>query len=820
MAGGQGSRLRPLTCELPKPMVPIVNYPVMEYIIQLLKRHGVIDIAVTTYYLPEMIEGYFGNGSKWGVNLQYYIEEEPLGTAGSVHNADQFLNETFIVISGDAITDFDLDQAISFHKDKEAEATLVMAREDIPLDYGVIMTDDTGRIVRFLEKPNWGQVFSDTINTGIYIIEPTIFDLYVKENKFDFSKDLFPMMLSDGRKLYGIALNGYWNDIGSLEEFYNTQFDLLSGKIDLPVQACAELDENIWAENGVEIDESAEINGPVYIGEGSIIERGVRLENCVIGRNCRIKTKASLKKAVLWDNNIIGNGCELRGCILANNVTIKERAEIFDRVAIGKMATIGQNARIKPGVKIWPEKIIDDQTTVDTNVVWPTHWSRNVFSNKGIVGESNIDITPEFVSNIAVAYGSTLKKGNDIIISTDNYSISHALKRAMIGGLQVAGIDVIDIGECTTAVTRFSVVNLAASGGVHIRLSYNNPGKSIIEFLDENGVHLSVNGQKGIEKKYFTRDYNRVSASEIGDFAYAPDMPRHYISSLLDNIDTEQIKKNYFSLVVDYEHDGLADILPLFLKKLNCQLLSTKNYSSNKIPLSIQERMKISQRVARIITDNDSDLGIVIDHNGEELHLVTGNGVVLNKTYYQVLISYLLLERGVSKLYLPVNSPMVIETMAEDYGSKVEYTAINPQVPMENYYKNIKETTGENPVYFYPYQDGVAGLGLVLEKMARENINLEQLLNRLPEFYLNNAEINCDWRSKGKVMRHLSQDTDDNNDLIDGIKFTHPQGWALVVPDSERPVFHIFAEGEDMETAESLTGFYLDKVKEIMHSNE
>jgi len=814
MAGGEGSRLRPLTCDLPKPMVPIVNYPVMEYIIELLKRYKITDIAVTSFYLPQVIEDYFGNGEKWGVNLHYFVEEEPLGTAGSVHNADEFLDETFIVISGDAITDYDLEKAINFHLEKDAEATLVLGREEVPLDYGVVMTNEEGQIVRFLEKPNWGQVFSDTINTGIYILNPVIFELYKKNTKFDFSKDLFPMMLEKKMKLYGVAQKGYWNDIGSLEEYFKTQFDLLDRKINLPLKGVSILKDNILIEEGVEIDETARLTGPLYIGSGSVISADVQLENCIIGRNCRIHPHASLKKSILWDNNIIGDYAEIRGATLANNTQVKTRATIFDGAVLGKNVVIGKESRIRPGIKIWPDKEVDDKTEVETNIVWPNHWTRNLFSNKGVIGESNIDITPEFVTNLAVAYGSTLSKDDEVIISSDSYNMSKALKRAMIGGLQAAGIDVIDIGDgATTAITRYSVVKLKGQGGIHIRTSYQDPRNTVVEFLNDQGVNISIGEQKGIEKKFFTMDYNRVFTNEIGGFSYAPEMTRRYIDDLLESINAEEIRRNYFSIVIDYEHDNLGDILPLFLKKLNCQLLSTRNYSTNNLPLSLQQRLEARERVTRIMEDNDADLGIIIDHNGEELHLVTGNGEVLSRSHYQVLLSYILLEKGLKKLFLPVNTPRAVELMAENYGAEIEYTPINPQEPMARYY-NIE---GNHSILnFYPYSDGIAGLALILEKMADENIKLEQLLNRLPEFHLNNAEISCDWKSKGKVMRHLSQEADENVELIDGIKFHHPRGWALVIPDNERAVFHVFAEGQDLETAESLTGFYLEKVKQII----
>ena len=223
MAGGEGSRLRPLTCGRPKPMVPVVNRPIMSHIVELLKNHGVTDIGVTLQYMPEAIRDYFGNGSECGVNMHYFVEETPLGTAGSVKNATSFLDETFLVISGDALTDLDLSRAVEFHRRQGALATLVLTRVDCPLEYGVVITAGDGEIKQFLEKPGWGEVFSDTVNTGIYVLEPEVLDYFAPGQKFDFSKDLFPLLLAGKKPLFGVALSGYWCDVGNLNTNVTTE---------------------------------------------------------------------------------------------------------------------------------------------------------------------------------------------------------------------------------------------------------------------------------------------------------------------------------------------------------------------------------------------------------------------------------------------------------------------------------------------------------------------------------------------------------------------------------------------------------------------
>ena len=229
MAGGEGSRLRPLTCTMPKPMAPVMNLPVMEHIIDLLKKHSITDIGVTLMYMPECITNYFGDGSAFGVKLTYFTEDTPMGTAGSVKAAEEFLSDDFIVISGDALCDIDLSRAIAFHYEKGAEATLVLSPKDIPLEYGVVVTDDNGKIERFLEKPVWSQVFSDTVNTGIYVLNKKVLG-YIEKSPCDFSKDVFTKMLEDKKALYGFVTDGYWCDIGGLDAYRHCHYDILIKK--------------------------------------------------------------------------------------------------------------------------------------------------------------------------------------------------------------------------------------------------------------------------------------------------------------------------------------------------------------------------------------------------------------------------------------------------------------------------------------------------------------------------------------------------------------------------------------------------------------
>ncbi|WP_052487241.1 sugar phosphate nucleotidyltransferase [Gordoniibacillus kamchatkensis] len=351
MAGGKGTRLRPLTCNTPKPMVPLMGRPVMEYTIDLLKEHGISEIVITTQYLTDVIRGYFGDGSDFGVKLHYFEEETPLGTAGSVKQAETFLDETFVVISGDALTDFDLSRAIAYHRLQASSATLVLTRVDHPLEFGVVMTDESGRIIRFLEKPGWGEVFSDTVNTGIYILEPAVLRHVHSSGPFDFSKDLFPLLMSKDVPLYGYIAEGYWSDIGNLEQYRQAQFDLLDGKVKADIRA-REAMPRVWIGDGVKLDRTALVEGPAYLGAGTIVEEGVSLgAYSIVGAGGRIEAGASLERAVLWNNVSIGRGAEVTGATLCRNAAVGNQAAVREGAVVGDSGRIGFKSVVQPGVK-------------------------------------------------------------------------------------------------------------------------------------------------------------------------------------------------------------------------------------------------------------------------------------------------------------------------------------------------------------------------------------------------------------------------------------------------------------------------------------
>lgn len=455
MAGGEGTRLRPMTSSMPKPLLPVANRPIMEHVLRLLKRHGLNETVVTVQFLASLVKNYFGDGEELGMELTYANEEKPLGTAGSVKNAEEALkDDAFLVISGDALTDFDLTELINFHKEKGALVTVCLTRVPNPLEFGITIVDEEGKVERFLEKPTWGQVFSDTVNTGIYVMEPEVFDYVEADVPVDWSGDVFPQLMKEGKPVYGFIAEGYWEDVGTHESYVKAQADVLEGKVDVELDGF-EISPGVWVAEGAEVHPDAVLRGPLYIGDYAKVEAGAEIrEHTVVGSNVVVKSGAFLHKAVVHDNVYVGQHSNLRGCVVGKNTDIMRAARIEDGAVIGDECLIGEESIVQGNVRVYPFKTIEAGAFVNTSVIWESRGQAHLFGARGVSGILNVEITPELAVRLAGAYATTLKKGSTVTTARDHSRGARALKRAVISALQASAIDVRDLENVPLPVAR------------------------------------------------------------------------------------------------------------------------------------------------------------------------------------------------------------------------------------------------------------------------------------------------------------------------------------------------------------------------------
>ena len=491
MAGGEGTRLRPLTCDMPKPMAPLCGRPVMDYTLELLGRHGFTEASVTLMYMPQAIKEHFGDEAH-GVKLKYFTEDVPLGTAGSVKAASAEFSDDFLVISGDGLCDFDLRKIMDFHREKGGAATIVLKGMPNPLEYGLVMTDADGRVTRFLEKPDWGQAFTDLVNTGVYVLSPECMQLVPKGKPFDFGKELFPMLLEKGMPVYGYVESGYWIDIGDISTYISSQFDILDGKVNFSLNGARTVHEGT--------------KPPIWIGENVTVGKGASIgEYAVIGDGCRIAEGASIRGSVVGAGSYIGKRAELRGALVCGRCVVKADAAMYDGSVLGAGSVLSEGSVVSPNVRIWPEKRIEPNVGVYSDVVSGAGGG-GLVENGMIYGTIGADITPEYAVRIGAAAATALK-GGSIAVAYDGCEGGGVIKSALIAGMRGSGAQVTDMGALPLNVFSFGV----ADRGMKLGLAVTERGIAVRDPLGLPPVRELI---RKLESAYKRGEFIRGGSAE------------------------------------------------------------------------------------------------------------------------------------------------------------------------------------------------------------------------------------------------------------------------------------------------------------------
>lgn len=365
LAGGKGTRMRPITYLNPKPMLPLIDKPFMENFIFWIKSHGIKDIILSTGYLPDIFKEYFGDGSSMDLNLTYVTEKLPLGTCGAVKNVEKYLgNSSFMVFNGDILTSLDLKEMMAFHTSKRADITIALTPVEDPTAYGLVPIDKDYRVKEFLEKPSLEEINTNLINAGTYIIEPRLLDLIPRGENYSFERELFPKALKLGYRIYGFVSSVYWLDVGTPEKYLTAHYDILDKKIDFKF-IYKKILQNIFIGENVKFTKDNFIMGPLAIGDNTIIEKDAKiLPLTVLGRNCHVYSGTSISESIIFDGCSIGKNCIIKKSILSKNVKIAGNVKIEDNAIIGDNTIVEENNILKNGIrininsKILPEEIL------------------------------------------------------------------------------------------------------------------------------------------------------------------------------------------------------------------------------------------------------------------------------------------------------------------------------------------------------------------------------------------------------------------------------------------------------------------------------
>ncbi|HXY80257.1 MAG TPA: sugar phosphate nucleotidyltransferase [Gaiellaceae bacterium] len=824
MAGGEGTRLRPLTSNQPKPMVPIVGKPCMEHILELLRRHGFEDVIVTVAFLPQAIRSYFGSGETLGVNVGYSVEESPLGTAGSVRLAAGRLDDTFLVISGDALCDIDLGRLVEFHREKKASVTIGLKSVENPLEFGIVVTDEEGRVERFLEKPSWGQVFSDTINTGIYVLEPEVLKHVPTDRPYDFSKELFPLLLEMGRPIYGCVLDGYWQDIGNLDQFRQANFDALDERVHLNIPGIR-IRGNVWLGEGVDLHDLETLEGPVFIGNYCRIAPDASVgPYSVLSTSVTLRERARVSRSIVDASTYLGRSVVVEGAVLGRSCDLRAHVRIHEGVAVGDEVTVGAESVVMPGVRIYPFKEVETGSYLYESLIWESRGTTRIFGKDGVSGLVNVDLTPDVAVRLATALGTALKRGARIVASREEVPACRMIKRAMISGISSTGVGIADLRVIPAAVARHLLSSEGYAAGFHVGLNPNDPEAVRIQFFEPPGIEMTQGMQKEVDKHFTRGELRRVAADEVGTISYPARVRETYASDLLGTLDVNAVRARRFRLVVDYGFSAASYVLPLVLGPLGIEVVAAHAFPSDTDVAAAGGLAASLGQAKRLVPAVGADLGAVFDRAGERLYLVDEEAQAVPVEQALLLYVRLLAASGRhGKLAFPVTVTSQVDRLVEGSPLEIVRTPASLQeltrVAAEQEGVLFGGAVSGGYVFpeFLPGYDAVASLANLLELLAAVDRPLSELVAELPSPSLVHHEMPCPWAAKGLVMRVLNEWLADRPlDLTDGIKVFEERGWTQVLPDPNEPLLHLYAEGETVAASEELAAGLGDLVEQIV----
>ena len=822
MAGGFGTRIQPLTHSRPKPMLPIMNKPMMEHTMMMLKDLGIKEFIILLYFKPEIIQDYFKDGSEFGIKITYVVPDGDYGTAGAVKLAQEHIgDDNFIIVSGDLVTDFDFKKLIDFHESKKSKLSIGLTSVENPLQFGVVISNEDDVIEKFLEKPSWGEVFSDTINTGIYIIEPEILNYIPQNENFDFAKDLFPLLMQKDIDLMGHNLSGYWRDVGNPDSYREAYEDILSDRVDFKIPGYKKNypDGVLYSSVEYDLDPSIEIIGTVVLDENVTIKKGTKLNNVVIGKDVIIGAQCKIKNSIFWETIVVGNYAKFDNCLICNNNIINKNVTAKAGMILAEGCDVGQLASFEQDVIIWPDKRIAEAAIVSHSLIFGSKYKNSIFENGSVSGKSNVELSCEMATKLAEAFGAQLPVGSTVIVGRDADKSSRMLKRAFLGGLLSAGINVLDIKSTPPSVLRFTLTNRNdLVGGVHFKRCVVDTTSSEITLFNEEAIRLDSNSAKSIEKAFFTEKFRRVDFDQIGSIHETTHHAecRNYREAIEEKVDHKIIKCRSFKVAIDLMHGTTSEIFPKILNDSGLEnIVLNAYYDENKLSnISTLEKNSHSN-ISAIVKSLEYDIGIIIYPNAQNLTLVTEEGIVLDKVKALYCVLGLLdrdSKESHKRVFLPTWAPD-IQTFDNLEIQRGKYSNFKASQLKE--YDLIATVDGNYSFTEFGYtRDSMYASLKIMELMSCHNVKLSECSKVIEDFYYKAFKIDCSQALKGKMMRKFLEDSKGKKSSSDdGVKIWEDKNdWILMIPDQYSEHLNIYIQAIDDSNGEAIYEKYSSKI--------
>ena len=754
MAGGEGVRLRPVSVNAPKPMAPFFDRPLLAHTLHLLKKNQITEACLTLRFLPADILDYFGDGSQHGMRLTHRIEERPLGTAGGVKACEDFIGgEPVLILSGDALCDFDLQACIQFHMDKGADATIVLYAHPEPLEYGLVMTDSEGRVQRFIEKPPWSQVFTNRINTGIYILSPQVLAEIPQGVSYDFGRDFFPRILEKGGKLYGVEAQGYWCDIGSPEAYRQSAMDVLDRKCEVDFGLARPQGQALWTHSL--IPPGVTVREPAYIGKEVVLEPGAVIgPHAVIGAGSQIGAEARVVRSIV-NGGHLGQNVRLEGAVVCQGASLRAGSILNEGVVIGSGTILGEGTVVAPKIRIWPHKEIPPGSRVTENLVSGFLRSGLRFDRGGAIrGEAGVDITPE----ACFVLGSALGTAGRVGISFSGEAGARLAGRALACGVTAAGGHSLELDGAFEALTSYGADLYGLDRAVFVRQSNT---RLELRVYGPRGLPLNRHQERKIESTLSTGDVHRADVSRTGDMHAAAGTLEAYISAAASWGNQGEIKPGF-----SVEVRGLG--------------------GANRALRRALERMG-----TKIVPSREGVAAFETAKGGMILRAEDEEGHTLEPERLLTILVMLEFEGGEKALAVPYAAPVALDHLAQSFGAKV--------------FRLGRDKEAETLYYRRPHlRDGIFAACRLTGVMAAAGERLSELNQRAPQFQTANWEVRVTG-DRADIMQKLAGAMSAMSaELVEGIRVPTDGGWVHISPSAKRPVLKIRGEGSNMEAAEEI----------------
>jgi len=827
LAGGFGTRIQPLTHSIPKPMLPVVNLPMMEHTLNRLVELGIDEVVILLYYKPDVIKNHFGDGSDRGITIHYVLPDDDYGTAGAVGLGREYLDTTFIIVSGDLVTDFDFKKIFDYHFEKRSKLTITLTSVENPLQFGVVIANEEGKIEKFLEKPSWGEVFSDTINTGIYVIEPEILQYIPVGENFDFAKDLFPLLMKEGIDLMGYNAKGYWRDVGNPDSYREVHDDILRQrlKFKIPGKKVDYPDGTLWLTGESEIDESVEIVGNVVIGGNVRIGKGSKLNNVVIGDNVTMGEWCHIRNSVLWHDIEIGKKFILDNGVICNDNHIGDNVTAKAGLILAEGCTVGKLARFEQDVTIWPHKEIEPAAIVNRNVVWGSKYKNSIFQFGSVVGKSNVELSCEMATKLAEAYAAELPQGSTVMVGRDHDRSSRMIKRAFLGGLLSSGINVIDLKSLPPSVVRYSISqNPNIVGGAYVRRNIYDATSTEINFYNEDGLRIDNNTAKSIEKAFFNEKFRRVEFTKIGAIHESLNWAEcnDYRTAIELTIDQKVLRSKNVRIAVDLMHGITADVFPKILSDIGIDNITLNAHAETRSVSSLEHLIKKSQEdLKRMVPSLGLDGGFAIFSGGQRVAIVCDKGNYFDKIEgLSIVLNLLNLEAAHKgrkmKVFLPTWAPDIVdyENLIIERGVYSNFKADK----LKEY--DLIATVDGNFAFteFTLHRDAMYATLKIVEMLIRHDVKLSELGANIHPFYYRRVKLECPQALKGKMMRKFIEiSKGKRHSTIDGVKiWENDTDWVLMIPDAYHDYLNLYFQAADEAAGERLYEKYAGLIERWM----